>query len=110
MRTVASSSTKAALREVRLLLRLLAGRDDVALREEDRLQDLAPLRLATQQELEVHPEVLELLQLRVLHDRPRLCVLLEREPLLVPADRLRLLDQRRGHARKGASLLRQLGR
>ena len=55
------------------------------------LQRDAPLRRAPQQELEVHAEVLELLGLSVLHDRLRLSVRLERDPLLVPADRLRLL-------------------
>ena len=37
--------------------------------EEDPLRDLAPARRAPQQELEVHAEVLELLALRVAHDR-----------------------------------------
>src|SRR5947209_4333362 len=47
----------------------LAELDDVALREEDFLKGGAPLWSATQQELQVHAEVLELLLLRVLHDR-----------------------------------------
>ena len=80
------------------LLRLFAALDDVTVREEDRLEGDAPLRRAPQQELEVHPEVLELLALRVLHDRPRLRVWFERYPLLIPADRLRLFGHRRDHA------------
>ena len=44
--------------------------------------------------------MLELLLLRVLHDRLRLLVLLDGEPLLVPADRLRLLGQRGDHPRE----------
>src|SRR5687767_6243009 len=66
---------------------------DVAFREENPLEHLAPLRLPAQQELQVHAEVLHLLVLRVLHDRARLAILLDREALLVPADRLRLLDE-----------------
>ena len=41
--------------------------------------------------------MLELLQLRVGHDRLRLRVGLEGHPLLVPVDRLGLLRQRRDH-------------
>src|SRR5439155_9711491 len=93
-----------------LVLRLLAVLDDVAGLEEDALDDLAEDRLAAEQELEVHAEVLELLLLRVLHDRARLAVALDREPLLVPADRLGLLDQRRADARESARLLGQLAR
>ena len=86
--------------------------DDVAFGEQDRLQCDAPLRRSAQQELEVHAEVLELLGLSVLHDRLRLSVGLERDPLLVPADRLGLLGQRRDHPserpRLGAQLLGRL--
>ena len=78
----------------RLLLGLLTVLDDVALLEEDSLRDLAPKRRAAQQEFEVHTEVLELLALGVAHDRPSLAVWLDGHPLLVPADRLRLLGQR----------------
>src|SRR5205823_12243240 len=70
----------------RVLLRLLAVLDDVALSEQDLAQDRAPRRCAAEQELEVHAEVLELLLLRVAHDRARRLVLLERDALLVPAD------------------------
>ena len=91
-----------------LLLGLLAVLDDVALLEQDALGDLAPERRAAQQELEVHAEVLELLALRVAHDRPRLAVGLDREALLVPADRLGLLGQRGAQARERPRLGRQL--
>src|SRR3954454_9051948 len=101
--------TRKGLAEPLGLLRLLAALDDVALAEENRLQRDAPLRRSPQQELEVHAEVLELLGLGVLHDRPGLRVGLERHPLLVPADRLGLLGERRDHAgerpRLGAQLL-----
>src|SRR6478609_7914311 len=73
--------------------RLVAELHDVALREEDALQHLAPLRLLAEEELEIHPEVFHLLVLGVLHDRLRLAILLEREALLVPPDRFGLLDQ-----------------
>ena len=82
----------------RLLLGLLAVLDDVAGLEEDALGDLAPRGRPAQQELEVHAEVLELLALRVAHDRAGLGVGLDREALLVPADRLGLLGQRRAQA------------
>ena len=72
------------------------------------LRDLAPQRRPPQQELEVHAEVLELLALGVAHDRPRLAVGLDGEALLVPADRLGLLGQRRAQARERARLLGQL--
>ena len=36
-----------------------------------------------EQKFQVHPEMLELLGLRVSHDRPRLPILLKREALLV---------------------------
>src|SRR4051812_37174716 len=94
--------------EVRILLGLLSRGDDVTLGEQDLLQDLPPLRRAAEQELEIHPEVLELLELRVLHDGARLRVALDRDALLVPADGLRLLEERRAHAREGAGLRREL--
>jgi len=50
--------------------------------------------------LEVHPEMLELLTLGVLHDRLRLRIRLEGDALLVPADRLRLLSQRSDYPSK----------
>ena len=93
---------------VRGLLGRLAVRDDVALLEQDPPRDLAPLRLLAQQELEVHAEVLELLADRVGHDRARGRVRLDRQPLLVPADRLGLLGQRGAEAGEGARLGRQL--
>src|SRR5215218_10377320 len=98
-------------RELRLLrrfFRVVAQLHDVALGEQDALEHLAPLRLLPEQELQVHPEVLHLLVLRVLHDRLRLTVGLYREALLVPADRLGLFDQRRDHAGEGARLGREL--
>ena len=69
---------------------------------------LAPQRRSSEEELEVHGEVVELLLLRVAHDRRRLLVALDRQPLRVPADRLGLLDQRRADARVRPHLLRQL--
>ena len=93
-----------------LLLGLLAVLDDVAGLEEDPLGDLAPDRRAAQQELEVHAEVLELLALRVAHDRPRLGVRLDRQALLVPADRLGLLGQRGAQTGERARLGRELFR
>src|SRR5947209_3535505 len=86
---------------------LLAGLpvlDDVAVLEQDGLQDRPPLRFAPGKELERHREVLELLLLRILHDRVRLAVALEREPLLVPPDRLRLLLERGDDAGESADL------
>ena len=53
-------------------------------------------------------EVLELLTLSVAHDPARLRVGLDGEPLLIPADRLRLLGQRGAQACEGPRLLRQL--
>ena len=58
---------------------------------------------APQQELQIHGEVLELLALGVAHDRPRLAIGLDRNPLLVPTDRLRLLGQRRRGGRRSGS-------
>ena len=104
----ASGAPRAACVLGRLLLGLLAVLDDVALLEEDPLGDLAPQRRAAQQELQVHAEVLELLALGVAHDRPRLAIGLDRHPLLVPADRLRLLGQRRAEAGEGPGLGGQL--
>ena len=48
--------------------------------------------------------------MRVAHDRARLRVGLDREALLVPADRLGLLGQRRAQAGERARLRRQLVR
>ena len=84
--------------------------DDVSRLEEDLLEGDVPLLVAADEELQIHSEVLELLLLRVLHDRARLCILLECEALLVPADRLRLFDQGSAHASKRPGLIRQLGR
>src|ERR1700709_508598 len=86
--------------------------DDVALAEEHPLRDLTPARNLAQEELEVHREVLELLPLSVFHDRPRVGVGLDREALLVPADRLALLFERGAETgerpRLGRQLLRRL--
>jgi hypothetical protein len=49
--------------------------------------------LLAQQELEIHPEVLELLVACVFHDLLRIHVLLEGDTLLIPADRFGLLSQ-----------------
>src|SRR3954469_10211587 len=56
------------------LFGLLALFDDVAVGEQHLLHRRLPLRRAAEQELEVHSEVLELLLLRVLHDRAGLVV------------------------------------
>src|SRR6185436_8833471 len=90
------------------LLGLFSVLDDVSLLEQDPGGDLAPQRGSPEKELEVHREVLELLALRVAHDRARLAVSFDRKTLLVPADRLRLLGQRRAQARERASGVRQL--
>ena len=91
-----------------LLLCLLAVLDDVAVLEENPERDLAPERGTAQQELQIHAEVLELLPLGIAHDRPRLGVRLDRHALLVPADRLGLLGQRRAQPREGPGLAGQL--
>src|SRR5205823_2431971 len=87
-----------------LLLGLLAVLDDVSLLEEDPLGDLAPQRRPSQQELEVHAEVLVLLADGVVHDRPRLRVGLDSQTLLIPADRVRLLRERRAQPCERARL------
>src|SRR4030095_9108642 len=84
--------------------------DDVALLEEDLLQGEAPFLLAPGEELQVHREVEELLALGVLHDRLRGRILLQREALRVPADRLCFLLQRRDQAGEGSSFLAKLFR
>src|SRR5262249_29491049 len=76
----------------------------------DALRDLAPEGGAAQQELEVHRKVLELLALRVAHDRPGVLVGLDRETLLVPPDRLGLLLKRGAETGEGPRLGRQLVR
>jgi hypothetical protein len=90
------------------LFGLLAQLDNVAVLEQHALTGDAPLRRAPEQELEVHREVLELLLLRVRHDRLGVVVLLDVHALFVPVDRLGFLDQRLDHAREGPRLLRQL--
>src|SRR5215813_8404358 len=82
--------------------------DDVALLEEHARGDLTPAGNPSQEELEVHREVLELLALGVVHDRPRVGVGLDRKALLVPADRLALLFERGAEAGEGPRLGRQL--
>jgi uncharacterized membrane protein YeaQ/YmgE (transglycosylase-associated protein family) len=62
------------------------------------------------QKLQRHREVLEFLLLRVLHDGARLRVSFDRESLLVPADGLGLLLQRRSEAREGSNLGAQVFR
>src|SRR6202000_2877512 len=82
----------------------LAVVDDVTLLEQDALGDLTPARHLAQQELEVHREVLELLPLGVWPDRRGVGSGLERESLLIPADRLALLFERGAEAGEGAGL------
>ena len=84
----------------------LAVLDDVARLKQHSLGDLAPLRRAPQEELEVHAEVLVLLADRIGHHGSRFRILLDRQPLLVPADRLGLLGQRRAQPCERARLLR----
>src|SRR4051794_10700255 len=92
------------------LLGFVAMLDDVARLEQNAFECVAPLRFLAQQKLEVHAKMLHLLVLRVAHDRERVFVFLDREALLVPTDRLRLLDERGDHACEGASLFGQLVR
>ena len=70
----------------------------------------APWRRLSQQELEIHAEVLELLSLSVAHDRASLGIGLDCQALLIPADRFGLLGQRRAHPRKRPRGGRQLVR
>src|SRR5436305_7179044 len=92
---------------VRFFLRLLGVLDDVARLEKNPVERLTPFGSPPQKKLEVHSEVLELLVLSVAHDRPRVLVLFDRQTLLVPANRFRLLDQRRDHTRKSPRLWRE---
>src|SRR5215217_5164064 len=104
-RSVCGSSVGAAcLRLLLCLLALFPMLDDASLPKEDRLQGSSPLWRPSQQELQIHAEVLELFRLRVGHDGARLGVRFHRQSLLVPADRFRLLSERGDHARKGACL------
>src|ERR1700722_3615721 len=82
--------------------------DDVAILEEHSLGNLSPLRLAAEKELEVHAEVLELLADGICHHAPRFRIALDRQALLIPADRFRLLCQRRAKPCERARLLREL--
>src|SRR5205085_6018736 len=91
------------------VFRAFAAGDDVAIREEDGLQRDTPVRCSPQQKFEAHPEVLEFLALRVEHDRPRARISFERDPLLVPADRLGFLCQRSNHSREGSRLRVEFG-
>src|SRR5256886_5781177 len=100
-------STGRSLEALGVLCRLAAFHD-VTLGEENRLQRDPPIRRSPQQELEIHAEVFELLTLRVGHDRPRLRIGLERDSLLVPADRLGLLLQRGDDACERPRLSAQL--
>src|SRR6185369_3464264 len=89
-------------------LGLLAALDDIAGAEQNGLELLLPVGGPAQQEFQVHAEVLEFFLERVLHDCLGLLVLLQRDALGVPADRLRLLDQRRDHAGIGAGFVGKL--
>ena len=57
---------------------------------------------ASQQKLESHAEVLELLSHRVVHDGARFNIRLNGDSLHVPAGRFGFFTQRRTHPRKGA--------
>lgn len=61
---------------------------------------------ASQQELELHAELFELLSHRVLHDGARFNIRLNGDSLHVPADRFGFFTQRRTHPRKGAGFRR----
>src|SRR5678815_380665 len=100
-----AGSSVMRIRSARFFLRLFTVLNYVARREENTLKGLTKKRLLAENEFEVHAEMLEFLFLRVLHDRFGLGVLLHRNPLLVPVDRLGLLDQGGDHARKRARLL-----
>src|SRR5262249_49151405 len=77
---------------------------DVAGAEQDPLSDLAPGRRPSHQGLEIHAEMLVLLAYGVAHDGERLGIFLHGDPLLVPANRLGLLGQRRTETGKGPRL------
>src|SRR6185503_10866230 len=94
-----AGSSEMRIRSARFFLRLFTVLDYVARREENALKGLTKKRLLAENEFEVHAEMLELLFLRILHDRFGLGVLFHRNPLLIPVDRLGLLDQRGDHAR-----------
>src|ERR1700736_3415134 len=79
---------------VHVLLGLFPVLDNVARLKKNILQDRAPVGLLSQQELEIHAEVLELLLLRVLHDGSGGLVLLNRNALLIPVNGLGLFDHR----------------
>src|SRR5205823_14505508 len=89
-------------------LPLLAVPDEIAGLEQDASGDPPPRRRPPQQELEVHAEVLDLLALGVAHDRDRLGIGLQRDPLLIPANRLGLLGERGTQPREGPRRGRQL--
>src|SRR5207248_1240605 len=95
-----------------LLVRLLPMLDDIAGLEQNVLENRSPLRRLAEQEFEIHPKVLELFLLRIAHDGARRFVLLDRDALLVPADRLRLFGEWSNHASKrscrGGKLVRRL--
>ena len=88
----------------------LAVLDDVAGLKQHARGDLAPLRRAPQEELEIHAEVLVLLADGVGHHGFGLRIALDRQALLVPADRLRLLGQRSAQPRERTRLLGKLVR
>ena len=96
---------------MRLLLRVFFGilpvLDDVAFFKKNSLQNLTPRGFPAAEEFEVHAEMLELLLLRVPHDRPGLFIFLDRDALFVPANCLRLFRKRSNHTREGAHLSRK---
>src|SRR6476661_9354697 len=109
-RKTRTSSPRRRPTSVDVLLGLFAERHDVANGKQNPFQLATPVSLVTEQEFKIHSEVLEFLLLRILHDRLRRTVLLDRDALLVPANRLRLLDERGNHARERPRRGRQLGR
>src|SRR5439155_22383283 len=77
-----------------ILLSLLTVLDNVATLEEDILHHFAPLRAATEQDLEIHSELLELIVISISHDGAGFTILFQRQTLLISGNRLRLLDDR----------------
>src|SRR6478672_9154958 len=77
-----------AMREILLggVLGFFAILHNVTGLKEDPLQNLPPNRFLAEQKLQVHSEVFKLLLLRVLHNRLRFGVFLNRDPLLIPTD------------------------
>jgi len=90
-----------------LFFRLIPAFHDVALREEDAFQQVAPYRFFTQEKFKIHAEVFELFVLGVAHDRAGDFVFLDGEALFVPIDCFRLFDERLHHPGEGSCFFGQ---